>query len=199
MTDGKSSMAAWRLWVRDHLAASALLAGLVATQVATVVGYWLPGIGLPQLDWNRVNGAIFTPGASSSVQFVSGGVFHYIDGLVFAVVFVAGVYPWLPGPATVLGNLAKALVMGTVLALISVLFMIPRVYFPDAHAGFFSHNLGWKLVLAVFVWHWVWGLNLGLVFNPAPPAKALHESDSPYLAEEAGVSSASEATRLTVR
>src|SRR3954453_21031794 len=99
MSDGTQFMTAWRIWVRDHLAASAILAGLVATQVATVVGYWMTGIGLPQLDWNRVNGAIFTPGASPTVQFYSGGIFHYIDGIVFALVFVAGVYPWLPGPA----------------------------------------------------------------------------------------------------
>ncbi len=186
MSDGMKAMTVWRVWVRDHLAASALLAGLVATQVATVVGYWLPGIGLPQLDWNRTNGAIFTPGTSASVQFLSGGIFHYIDGLVFAIIFAAGVYPWIPGRATALGNLAKAMLMGTGLALISVLFMIPRVYYPQYHPGFFSLHLGWKLVLAVFVWHWVWGLNLGLIFNPAPPAGSLQESDSPLLAQEAG-------------
>jgi hypothetical protein len=184
MSDGMKFMAAWRLWVRDHLTAAALLAGLVATQMATVVGYWLTGIGLPQLDWNRANGAIFTPGTSASVQFLSGGIFHYIDGVVFAVVFVAGVYPWLPGRATAAVNLAKAMAMGTLLALISVLFMIPRVYFPQLHPGFFSHNLGWKLVLAVFLWHWVWGLNLGLVFNPAPPAGSMEEANFPPVAKE---------------
>jgi len=31
--------------------------------------------------------------------------------------------------------------------------------------GFFSHNLGWQLLLAVFVWHWVYGLHLGLIYN----------------------------------
>ena len=178
MNDGAKFSTTWRNWVREHMAAAAILAGLVATQIATVCGYWLTGIGLPQLDWNRVNGAIFTPGASSTVQFVSGGVFHYLDGIAFAVIFVAGVYPWLPGPATLMGNLAKAMVMGTLLALICVLFMIPRVYYPQAHAGFFSHNLGWKLVLAVFVWHWIWGLNIGLVFNPSKPVNDIDGSES---------------------
>jgi len=45
-----------------------------------VVGYFMPGIGLPQLDWNRINGMIYTPKASPDVQFLSGGVFHYVDG-----------------------------------------------------------------------------------------------------------------------
>jgi hypothetical protein len=186
MSDGMKAMAVWRAWVRDHPAPAALLAGLVATQVATVVGYWLPGIGLPQLDWNRTNGAIFTPGTSVSEQFLSGGIFHYLDGLVFAVIFAVGVYPWIPVGATALGNLAKALLLGTVLALISLLFMIPRVYYPSYHPGFFSLHLGWKLVLAVFVWHWVWGLHLGLIFNPAPQAEAVQESDSPRVPTEAG-------------
>jgi len=44
--------------------------------------------------------------------------------------------------------------------------MIPRVYFPGAHVGFFSHNLGWKLILAVYLWHCVYGLNLGMIYNP---------------------------------
>jgi hypothetical protein len=165
-----TSAQAWRAWVRGHTAAAALLAGLVATQMATIVGYWFPGIGLPQLDWNRVNGAIYTPKASSNVQFLSGGIFHYLDGIVFAVIFAVGIFPFLKWRSSPLGNIAKGLAMGTVLALVSVMFMIPRVYFPAAHAGFFSHNLGWKLVLAVFLWHWVYGLHLGLVFNPAEQA-----------------------------
>src|SRR6266481_3494973 len=66
-------------WFGDHRDSAALLAGLVATHLATVVGYFMPGIGLPQLDWNRINGAIYTPKASPDVQFLSGGVFHYVD------------------------------------------------------------------------------------------------------------------------
>jgi len=156
----------YRTWVSDYRVSAALLAGLIATHLATVVGYFMPGIGLPQLDWNRINGAIYTPKASPDVQFLSGGVFHYLDGIVFTVVFVVAVYPLLRWRSTALGNTLKGLFFGTILATISVVFMIPRVYFPDAHVGFFSHNLGWKLILAVYVWHWVYGLNLGMIYNP---------------------------------
>jgi hypothetical protein len=134
--------------------------------MATVIGYWLPGIGLPQLDWNRVNGAIFMPKSSSNTMFVSGGVLHYLDGLAFAVIFAVGFFPLLRWANTLAGNMIKALLFGTLLATVSVVFMIPRVYFPHAHAGFFSHNLGWKLILAVYVWHWVYGLHLGLIYSP---------------------------------
>ena len=156
----------YRTWVSDHRVSAALLAGLVATHMATVVGYFMPGIGLPQLDWNRINGMIYTPKASPDVQFLSGGVFHYVDGIVFTAVFVVSVYPLLRWRSTALGNILKGLFFGTILATISCVFMIPRVYFPDAHVGFFSYHLGWKLILAVYVWHWVYGLNLGMIYNP---------------------------------
>jgi len=171
---GEKAVDRYRTWVGDHRVSAALLAGLVATHLATVVGYFMPGIGLPQLDWNRINGAIYTPKASPDVQFLSGGVFHYVDGIVFTVVFAVSVYPLLRWRSTALGNALKGLFFGTILATVSCVFMIPRVYFPAAHVGFFSHNLGWKLILAVYVWHWVYGLNLGMIYNPpaataAPP------------------------------
>jgi hypothetical protein len=158
----------YRTWVSDHRVSAALLAAVVATHLATVIGYWMPGIGLPQLDWNRINGAIYTPKASPDLQFLSGGVFHYVDGIVFTVVFVVAVYPLLRWRSTAFGNALKGLFFGTVLATISCAFMIPRVYFPAGHVGFFSHHLGWKLLLAVYVWHWVYGLNLGMIYNPFP-------------------------------
>jgi hypothetical protein len=153
--------------VTDHRVSAALLAAVVATHMATVIGYWMPGIGLPQLDWNRINGSIYTPNLSPDLQFLSGGVFHYLDGIVFTVVFVVAVYPLLRWRSTTFGNALKGLLFGTILATISCAFMIPRVYFPAADVGFFSHNLGWQLLLAVFVWHWVYGLHLGMIYNPS--------------------------------
>jgi hypothetical protein len=157
----------YRNWVRDHPIRAALLAGVVATHMATIVGYFLPGIGLPQLDWNRVNGLIYTPKASTDMQFLSGGVFHYVDGIVFTTLFVVAIHPFLKWPSTALGNTLKGLLFGTILATISVAFMTPRVYFPKGDVGFFSHNLGWTFILAVYLWHWVYGLHLGLIYNPS--------------------------------
>src|SRR5213080_2477195 len=105
----QSAVDRYRAWVSDHRVSAALLAGLVATHMATVVGYFMPGIGLPQLDWNRINGAIYTPKASPDLQFLSGGVFHYVDGIVFTLVFVVAVFPLLRWASTPLGNTIKGL------------------------------------------------------------------------------------------
>lgn len=164
-----STRVPWSVWVTRHRVPAALLAGLVATHMATIVGYFLPGVGLPKLDWNIVNGAVYTPGASRLAQFVSGGFFHYVDGIVFTLVFVVAVHPRLPWRDSAAGNLAKALVFGTALALVSVMFMTPRVYGPalGADAGFFSLHFGWKFVVSVFVWHLVYAVHLGLIYNPS--------------------------------
>ena len=103
----ESAVDRYRAWVSDHRVSAAALAGLVATHMATVVGYFMPGIGLPQLDWNRINGAIYTPKASPDVQFLSGGIFHYADGIVFTLVFAIAVYPLLRWASTPLGNALK--------------------------------------------------------------------------------------------
>ena len=76
-------------------------------------------------------------------------------------------YAELNARANRVGNALKGLLFGTILATISCAFMIPRVYFPSADVGFFSYNLGWQLLLAVFVWHWVYGLHLGMIYNPS--------------------------------
>ena len=93
-------------------------------------------------------------------------LFHYLDGIAFSVIFAVLLFPLLKWRSTVVGNLLKGLLFGTILATISVGFMTPQVYFPDADVGFFSNNLGWKSALSVYVWHWVFGAHLGAIYNP---------------------------------
>lgn len=158
----------WPAWVAQHRVGAAILAGVLATHITSLIGYWLPSIGLPRLDWNTTNGAILVPKSSAMTQFVVGGVYHTMTGIFFALVFALLIHPLLPGAGTARNNIIRGLAFGTLLAFVSTLWMIPQVYFPSAHAGFMSFNLGWKLVLAVFVWHWVYGLHLGAFYNPEP-------------------------------
>ena len=163
-----SSIVWWRTWVSQHRLLAAIVAGVVATHIATITGFWYPAIGLPQLDWNRVNGGIYTPEGDSLVRFISGTVYHYIDGVVFTIMYAVAIHPRLPWRNTALGNLAKGLVFGWVLTTISVSFMVPRVYFPHLDPGILSLNLGWQRVLAGILWHSIFGLHLGTVYSPLP-------------------------------
>src|SRR5258708_35016554 len=68
----------YRTWVTDHRVSAALLAAVVATHMATVIGYWMPGIGLPFFFNDPATTEIYTPNLSPDLQFLSGGVFHYL-------------------------------------------------------------------------------------------------------------------------
>ena len=182
------SLPRWRAWASTHPVGSSLLAGAVATQFATVFGIWFRGFGLPVLNWPAVNGQLIIPTASPGVQYFAGAISHFADGVFFALLFALLFHPLVPLRNTMLGNLIKALLYGTVLALISAAWWVPAVYVPH-HAGFLSTGLGWKLTFGIFLWHWIYGYFLGTVYCPAP--KELHEPQnealSPATAEAAEV------------
>src|SRR5258708_7984715 len=96
----------WRVWITRHRVVAAILAGIVATHMATIIGFFLPAVGLPKLDWPSANGGVFTPYGSALQQFVSASVFHYTDGVVFTVVFALALHHLLPWRHTERGNLA---------------------------------------------------------------------------------------------
>ena len=169
---GESSPAyqKWRDWVTKHPVAGAAIAGLAAVQFMTLFAYYLRGIGLPNLQWPDFNGSVLSVGAEkfgSSGSFFAGQSLHMADGVVFAILF-ALFFSAAPPLSMLKGNLAKAMGFSTMLALISMGFLIPYVYLPHSGFGFFSFYGAnhWKLPLSVLLNHWEYGLILGLFYNP---------------------------------
>jgi len=101
---------------------------------------------------------------------------HFADGVFFALLFALLFHPLVPLRNTMLGNLIKALLYGTVLAVISAAWWVPAVYVPH-HAGFLSTSLGWKLTFGIFLWHWIYGYFLGTVYCPSPQGEAVPAAD----------------------
>jgi hypothetical protein len=173
-------MADWRVWVTNHWFASSLIAGFVATHLATVFGLFFRGVGLPNLNWPTTNGALgLLPATDSTTtaQFWVGEFIHGIDGIVFAFMFVLLIHPRIPLPNTSSGNLVKAVGYSIVLAVISAGFLIPYVYYPHSGVGLFSFDAattfgladaGWKLPAAILLWHLIYGFFLGTLYNPLP-------------------------------
>jgi hypothetical protein len=166
--DGTIHGMAWRRWASRHRVAAALLAGVVATHVSTVLAFWMGDFGLFRLDWPTDNGRVYLPHADAVVQFLVGGAMHYVDGIAFAVLFAINLHPRLPWPCSQLGNVVKGVAFGTVLAAISLTVLCPLVYGPaiGADAGLFSANFGWKFQVSVVLFHWIYGAHLGLVYSP---------------------------------
>ncbi len=173
----------WRSYVTRHRLVAAIVGGLIATHVTTNLGMWYHGIGLPDLDFNYLNGLLVfgnsaqaTTGMSDPVILHLFGAFvHYAQGVAFALIFAFGIHPLLPIANTLKGNFAKAVIWGLILATISVVWWInlfPNLFGPNTSAGIFMTNVPaaagdwWKWLFAVYLWHIVYGLNLGAFYQP---------------------------------
>lgn len=161
----------WYRWSAGHPVGALLIVGVVATQMATTIGYFLPAIGLPSLPWPLYNGVLWAP----STQFGSAGSFfvgeipHFLNGMVFVFLFAVLMYDKLPFGRARAANLYKALIYGVILTVISAGVLVPLVYEPHQGFGWFSFSgpNGWKLPLAILVWHLVFAVHIAALHNPA--------------------------------
>ena len=175
----------YQSWVYRHPVGGAALAGLIATQVGTIWGYYAPGIGLPSLPFPAYNGLLFSP-ASVAKDFSNfgnpsswflGQSVHYANGIVFAFMFAFLAYSKLPTFFPKMRSVQKGIVFGLTQTVISLGFLFPYVYAPRSGFGFFSfgdnafgnNHQHWKLPAAVLVWHLVYGALLGLFYDPKKP------------------------------
>lgn len=157
---------------------TALVAGFVATHIATVSGYWFHGINLPDLGWPNFNGLLLLgTDASPLSQFWAGTAYHLATGICFALFYAFIVHPRIPLANTMGGNVAKGILFALVLATLSAAWWVPQLFNQvfQTDLGWFSQNVGtllgtsaWKPIVGIYLWHIIYGLNLGLIYNPAP-------------------------------
>ena len=97
--------ARWQIFVNERPIASLVLVGVIATQLGTYFGYVFPAFGLPVLPWplyNGILGTTFADGANGLVNldgtfvatfatsgesFFVGNALHFVNGIVFAILF----------------------------------------------------------------------------------------------------------------
>ncbi len=167
----------WRSWVGAHPVLGPVVVGLIATQVATMCGYYMVGVGLPELQWATFNGFFLSTAAEapgSAGSFFAGHLLHMTDGVVFTILFAALVRDKLPGANNTIGGITKGVIWGLVLGIISIGFLIPYVYLrvnsPTTFGGglglfSFEGPDGWKLPFAVLLWHTIWGGIVGQLYQ----------------------------------
>lgn len=79
----------------------AVLAGLVATTVMTMLMYGMPLFGLPAMDLLGSLGSLVPVGA----PYLVGGLIHLANGVILALIYAAFLAPMLPGPRWARGAL----------------------------------------------------------------------------------------------
>lgn len=176
----------WRTWVREHAFLAVIPIGLAATQMASLIGYFMNIFGLPQLNWPAANGAMLIFGGSPGDQWFAGAFIHTIDGFVFTLLFIVLLWRKVPLPNTTMGNLGKGIIYGLFLGLINIVLLVPYAYYQKSGLDPFSfgfefplaqptattvatvyEDIGWKLPFAIMLWHGTYGFFLGALFNPS--------------------------------
>jgi hypothetical protein len=186
--------------ISDNKLLATLVAGFLATQIATIVGFWHEIIDFPAMDWNRFNGtylvgggnptaiAFQVPPASDFEVFITGWLFHLFTGLTLTAVYTFVIRPQLPLAYSKWSNLAAGMAFGVLLAVISFTILTPLLDPYNANPGWFSLDLrladtnggglhpGWKTPIAIIFWHLVYGFHLGSFYNPTPEAEGVAEA-----------------------
>jgi hypothetical protein len=175
----------YQRWVYRHPIAGAALAGFLATQVATIWGYYGIGIGLPSLPFPAYNGLLFSrPSVAADFSDFGnpsswwlGQSIHYVNGIAFALLFALVAYKSLPTFFNKFKSVQKGMVFAIIQTIISLGFLFPYVYAPKSGFGIFSFGDNafgnnpdhWKLPFAVLLWHLIYGGLLGLLYDPIAP------------------------------
>lgn len=182
--------ARWRKFVNDRPILSLILTGVIATQLGTYFGYVFPAVGLPTLPWPMYNGALaqgisgpvwgayfdatdwHITGEGATGLFFSGMMLHFVNGIVFAILFGVIARHSMPGKNSNAGSIGKGLIYGVIMTVISAGFLVPYAYVAHQGYGFFSFYGPdtWKLPLGILVWHLIYGYFLGALYQPADSA-----------------------------
>jgi hypothetical protein len=167
---GLGSAAAWWYdWVNLHRVGAIALVGVIATQLGTYFGYVFPAIGLPTLPWPLFNGVLGAPAEAfgTPASFFVGQSLHFVNGIVFAILYAVLALPVMPFSNTHRGNVLRGLLYGVIMTIISIGLLVPYAYVPKQGYGFFTFYGpdGWKLPAAVLLWHLIYGFFLGTLYQ----------------------------------
>jgi hypothetical protein len=164
----------WHKWVEEHPVGGLAVIGLIATQLGTYFGYCFQAIGLPQLPWPAYNGQLIASAAGPQAaaaswgnpitQYFTGQSMHYVNGIVFCILFGVIAHKAIP----VANHVVKGLIYGVIMTIISIGFLVPYAYAPKQGYGLFSFDTpnGWKLPAGVLLWHLIYGAVIGLLYQP---------------------------------
>ena len=174
--------ARWQDWVENKPILSLFVVGIVATQLGTYFGYVFPAVGIPVLPWPLYNGILGTTivdgfngtaaegFAVTSDAFFVGHSLHFINGIVFAMLW--GVLYREDVARFFKNNILNGASYAVIMSIISAGLLVPYAYVPNQGFGLFLFDGpdGWKLPFGILIWHLIYGVFLGLLWNPSVPS-----------------------------
>jgi hypothetical protein len=195
--------ARWQNFVDTKSIAALALVAFIATQLGTYFGYVFPAVGLPVLPWplyNGILGTTFADGlngataeaimagqagfdavfATSGESFFTGHALHFLNGIVFGLLYGILFRELVGWKRTNGGNIAMGLLYALIMTIISAGLLVPYAYVPNQGYGFFLFDGpdGWKLPFSILVWHLIYGFFLGSLYQPTEIDTADELSDN---------------------
>jgi hypothetical protein len=182
----------WQQFVDTKSIVALAVVAFIATQLGTYFGYVFPAVGLPVLPWplyNGILGTTFADGlngatatgafdpvfATSGESFFTGHALHFLNGIVFGLLYGILFREFFPGwKRSNGGNIAMGLLYALIMTIISAGLLVPYAYVPNQGYGLFLFDGpdGWKLPFAILVWHLIYGFFLGSLYQPTEVATA---------------------------
>jgi hypothetical protein len=128
------------------------------------------------LPWPLYNGVLGAPAEDfgTPASYFVGQSIHFVNGIVFTILYAVLALHVLPFRNTHGGNILKGILYSVVLTVISVGILVPYAYVPKQGYGLFLFDGpdGWKLPFAVLVWHLIWGFFIGVLYQLRATRKA---------------------------
>lgn len=150
----------------------AVLAGLVATTVMTVMMAVAPVMGFPRMDIAVMLGTMFV--SNPQAALVPGMIMHFFIGTILAFVYAA-VHDRLPGPGwergAVFGMLPFVVAAVMVMPMMGAIHPLVRSG-AMAAPGFLMLGMGHLAPLGSLMGHLVYGAILGTIYETRQSAKA---------------------------
>src|SRR4029453_14949262 len=130
----------WYDWVDGHRVGAAALVGVIATQLGTYFGYVFPAFGPPTLRGPLYTGLLPPPAEDfgTTGSFFSGQSLHYVNGIVFAILYAVLALPLMRFARTHGGNVLAGLLYSVILTVISLGVLVPYAYVPKQGYGLFA-------------------------------------------------------------
>lgn len=137
----------------------AVVAGVIATYVMTMTGFWQAGIGLPKMDPAGMMAAQMGQG------YGWGQAAHFLNGIILALIYARWFYGRLPG-----ARLVKGAIYGVIATIAAVAVVVPLISASLPHpVGIFFGNtpMPGAMLFGALVGHLAYGVALGLTYTPA--------------------------------
>ena len=140
--------------------------------------------GADALSRVTAGGAFDAVFATSGESFFTGHALHFVNGIVFGLLYGILFRELLPQwKRTNGGNIALGLFYSVIMSIISAGLLVPYAYVPNQGYGLFLFDGpdGWKLPFAILVWHLIYGFFLGALYQPTevdPADEYAHDASS---------------------